>query len=133
MRERDNRPFVPAAERGYGCGDAKVAPMSDERLAEIEASFEIMCGDWNSTSCYHHDAALELLAEVRRLKRALQLSEASRGVPSVEAQEHCMACLSAASSGLVDYPWTCAKGHVVRYSGLPLHWRDLQSRLVGAD
>ena len=45
-------------------------PLSDERLAEIE-EYPVY-GDIS-----------ELLAEVRRLRRALQLSEASRGVPLV--------------------------------------------------
>lgn len=50
--------------------------MSDERLAEIE---QTGCDD--SQLC--DGERRELVAEVRSLKRALALSEASRGVPSV--------------------------------------------------
>jgi hypothetical protein len=49
--------------------------MSDERLDEIEAQHD---------GCYCRDQpclVLVLVAEVRCLKRALRLSEASRGVP----------------------------------------------------
>jgi hypothetical protein len=58
-------------------------PMNDASLVEIEA----LIGDlpdngvderWEQIGL----SALVLLAEVRRLRRALQLSEASRGVPS---------------------------------------------------
>jgi hypothetical protein len=60
--------------------DSEVAvmpePMSDERLDEISMhgcpEERFVCDDERD----------ELIAEVRRLRRALQLSEASRGVPS---------------------------------------------------
>jgi hypothetical protein len=55
-------------------------PMSDERLAEFEARAEA-CSHPKG-HCFACNYAEELIAEVRRLRRALQLSEASRGVPS---------------------------------------------------
>jgi hypothetical protein len=55
-------------------------PMSDERLAEIEAMADVPCMV-QSCSCVA-DEFRRLVAEVRRLRRALRLSEASRGVPS---------------------------------------------------
>lgn len=55
--------------------------MSDERLAEIAQQHESgMCWDWDGFGACHEYVG-ELLAEVRRLRRDLALSQASRGVP----------------------------------------------------
>lgn len=60
-------------------------PMSDARLAEIEAqmAYPSKCGYGKSAKCYHHAYADELLAEIRRLRREVRLLELSRGTPSL--------------------------------------------------
>ena len=66
-------------------------PMSDERLAELTPDqirlrlHELTCTA-HEDSCWRlleflNEVLPGLIAEVRRLRRALQLSEASRGVP----------------------------------------------------
>jgi hypothetical protein len=63
--------------------------LSDERLAEIEADHSGYLDDLSAvwrTYCLVDDedapcSVSRLVAEIRRLRRALQLSEASRGVP----------------------------------------------------
>ena len=81
-------------------------PMSDERLKEIEArrvivqpilplagplsdfveqgqeGMDMICKLVNFVLLHAQRDVPDLLAEVHRLRRALQLSEASRGVPS---------------------------------------------------
>ncbi len=59
--------------------------MSDERLAEIENHAQAMRAV--KKSYLAEDLVPELIAEVRRLRRALQLSEASRGVRCVVRQD----------------------------------------------
>lgn len=56
--------------------------MSDERLAEIERNAGLSC---RSGACAM--TVGELIAEVRRLRRALRLSEASRGVPATVGRD----------------------------------------------
>lgn len=63
--------------------DRPESRMSDERLEEIEREYtESPCRD-SLLACWHHTEVFELLTEVRRLRRALSLSEASRSVPTV--------------------------------------------------
>ena len=76
--------------------------MSDDRLAELEARADVGCDGHGRAAMTLDDlpdvlfcpctdqTAVDvrvLLAEVRRLRRALQLSEASRGVPSGAGRE----------------------------------------------
>ena len=57
--------------------------MDEQRLAEIE---QVGCDHRQLCDCERK----ELVAEVRRLRRSLQLSEASRGVPSDPSAGHRM-------------------------------------------
>jgi hypothetical protein len=66
-------------------------PMSDERLAEAE-EYHAACSPTTYGGCQYSLTrpcdVTDLLAEVRRLKRALQLSEASRGKPMSAMDRH---------------------------------------------
>lgn len=76
------RGFVAATRPVHGSeSQSSDEPLTDERLAEIEGELEEPCADWGNPDCYHHKDAVILLAEVRRLRRALHLSESSRGMP----------------------------------------------------
>lgn len=76
LRTCESRPEEAAETPGIGRPDAKMAPMSDERLAEIEAIAQM--NGWISP-----EIVVAMTEEIRRLKRALALSEASRGVPNL--------------------------------------------------
>ena len=93
-RDPGERPFtVKAFRAGLSKLRAAADPMAahtglnDERLAEMETHHTRRQDDQEAW-CYGCDEVwpcdgMVLIAEVRRLRRALQLSEASRGMPGV--------------------------------------------------
>lgn len=82
VQECESSPIVAPEPPGIVRADAKEAPMSDERLAEIEEWMAHADHDDGVCPFRWPCMAEQLVAEVRRLRTALRLSEASRGVPN---------------------------------------------------
>lgn len=139
-------PFQETRTRALGLGDAKEAPMSEQRLSEIEVREDVGCdghvkasGDLLYCPCLeaHGCDTRELLAEVRRLKRENHLLNLSRGVPSVTQERrdemspreraarsiHCDACAEWIRQPGTSSSFTCPNGHsltrALRYRGVP--------------